>query len=188
MHGRGRHAQATSDLDRAETVPPAQVHDLADQRRRCLSRAAVRTRRAVHHRARTKLTIAISPPSRGRPSHVVTLGSPSDGPAFIDDQTSQPKTSTRSQAGSQYTSFAFTHRLVEAGVDPSVGSVGDAYDNALAESQIGLFKAELIQPESPWRGVEHVEIETLNWVDWFNHERPHEAIDDLTPAAAEQVH
>ena len=48
--------------------------------------------------------------------------------------------------------------------------------------------AELIRPESPWRGVKHVEIETLNWVDWFNHERPHEAIDDLTPVAAEQVH
>ena len=91
-------------------------------------------------------------------------------------------------AGSQYVSFAFAERLVEAGVDPSVGSVGDAYDNALAESTIGLFKAELIRPEGPWRGVEHVELETLNWVDWFNHERPHEAIDDLTPVRAEEVH
>ena len=91
-------------------------------------------------------------------------------------------------AGSQYVSFAFTERLVEAGVDASVGSVGDAYDNALAESQIGLYKAELIRPEGPWRGVEHVEIETLNWVDWFNHERPHESIDDLTPVRAEEVH
>ena len=70
-------------------------------------------------------------------------------------------------AGSQYVSFAFTERLVEAGVDPSVGSVGDAYDNALAESQIGLYKTELIRPEGPWRGVEHVELETLNWVDWW---------------------
>lgn len=91
-------------------------------------------------------------------------------------------------AGSQYVSFAFTERLVEAGVDPSVGSVGDAYDNALAESQIGLYKSELIRPEGPWRGVEHVEIETLNWVDWFNHDRPHESIDDLTPVQAEEVH
>ena len=91
-------------------------------------------------------------------------------------------------AGSQYVSFAFTERLVEAGVDPSVGSVGDAYDNALAESQIGLFKTELIRPEGPWRGLEHVEIETLNWVDWFNTERPHESINDLTPARAEEVH
>jgi putative transposase len=88
----------------------------------------------------------------------------------------------------QYVSFAFTERLVEAGVDPSVGSVGDAYDNALAESQIGLYKTELIRPEGPWRGVEHVELETLNWVDWFNTERPHEALHDLTPMAAEELH
>ena len=73
-------------------------------------------------------------------------------------------------------------------MDPSVGSVGDAYDNALAESQIGLFKAELIWPEGPWRGLEHVEIETLNYVDWFNRERSHESIDDLTPIQAEQTH
>jgi putative transposase len=91
-------------------------------------------------------------------------------------------------AGSQYTSFAFTSRLLEAGVDPSVGSVGDAYDNAMAESQIGAYKTELIRPEGPWRGVEHVEIETLNWVHWFNHERTHESVDDLTPAEVEQAH
>ena len=91
-------------------------------------------------------------------------------------------------AGSQYTSFAFTTRLIEAGVDASVGSVGDAYDNALAESQIGLYKAELIRPEGPWRDVEHVEIETLNYVDWFNNERPHESVDDLTPTRVEEVH
>ena len=91
-------------------------------------------------------------------------------------------------AGSQYTSFAFTTRLLAAGVDASVGSVGDAYDNALAESQIGIYKTELIGPEGPWRGLEHVELGTLHWVDWFNHERPHESIDDLTPIRAEEVH
>jgi putative transposase len=91
-------------------------------------------------------------------------------------------------AGSQYTSFAFTERLIAAGVDASVGSVGDAYDNALAESQIGIFKTELIRPEGPWRDVEHVEIETLDWVDWFNNERPHESIDDLTPIQVEEIH
>jgi putative transposase len=91
-------------------------------------------------------------------------------------------------AGSQYVSFAFTQRLIDEGVDPSVGSAGDAYDNALAESQIGLYKAELIRPEGPWRGVEHVELETLNWVDFFNTERPHESLDDLTPIAAEELH
>ena len=91
-------------------------------------------------------------------------------------------------AGSQYTSFAFTQRLIDEGVDPSVGSVGDAYDNALAESQIGLYKTELIRPEGPWRDVDHVELATLEWVDWFNTERSHESIDDLTPIQAEQVH
>lgn len=91
-------------------------------------------------------------------------------------------------AGSQYTSFAFTTRLLEAGVDASVGSVGDAYDNALAESQIGIYKTELIRPEGPWRDVEHVEIETLNWVHWFNHERTHESVDDLTPVEVEAAH
>lgn len=88
----------------------------------------------------------------------------------------------------QYTSFAFTQRLIDVGVDPSVGSVGDAYDNALAESQIGLYKSELIWVDGPWRDVEHVEYETLEWVHWFNTERTHEGIDDLTPLQAEQAH
>jgi putative transposase len=91
-------------------------------------------------------------------------------------------------AGSQYTSFAFTSRLIEAGADASVGSAGDAYDNALAESQIGAYKTELIRPEGPWRDVDHVELATFEWVDWFNHERTHESIDDLTPIEAEQAH
>jgi putative transposase len=91
-------------------------------------------------------------------------------------------------AGSQYTSFAFTQRLLDEGVDPSVGSAGDAYDNALAESQIGAYKTELIRPEGPWRDVDQVELATLAWVTWFNTERPHESIDDLTPLEAEQAH
>ena len=88
---------------------------------------------------------------------------------------------SHSDAGSQYTSVAFTTRLVDAGVDPSVGSVGDALDNALAETTVGSFKNELIWREGPWRDGDHVEIETLTWVDWFNTERPHEYLDDLTP-------
>ena len=91
-------------------------------------------------------------------------------------------------AGSQYTSIAFTDRLVEAGIDPSVGSVGDAYDNALAETHIGLFKSELIHPHGPWRDRDHVEAATLDWVNWFNTERPHESIDDLTPIHTEELH
>ncbi len=91
-------------------------------------------------------------------------------------------------AGAQYTSISFTQRLVDAGVDASVGTVGDAYDNALAESQIGLYKSELIWPEGPWRDRDHVEIETLDWVHWFNTERSHESIDDFAPVQAEQFH
>ena len=90
-------------------------------------------------------------------------------------------------AGSQYTSFAFTQRLIDEGVDPSVGSVGDAYDNALPESQIGLYKTELIHSEGHWRDVDHVELATPDWVTWFNHKRPHESIDVLTPIQAEDV-
>ena len=91
-------------------------------------------------------------------------------------------------AGSQYTSIAFTERLAEAGIDPSVGSVGDAYDNALAESVIGLFKTELIKPRGPWRSVEQVELATLEYVDWFNHRRLFEACGDIPPAELEVAH
>ena len=91
-------------------------------------------------------------------------------------------------AGSQYTSIAFTQRLIDAGVDPSVGSVGDAYDNALAETTVGSFKTELIRRLGPWRDIAHVEIDTLHWVDWFNTERPHDYLDDLTPVVVEQLH
>lgn len=95
---------------------------------------------------------------------------------------------SHSDAGSQYTSVAFTTRLIDAGADPSAGPVGDALDNALAETKVGSFKNELIWREGPWLDVDHVEIETLNWVDWFNTERPHEYLDDLTPARAEELH
>lgn len=93
-----------------------------------------------------------------------------------------------SDAGSQYTSFAFTRRLIDAGVDPSTGSVGDAYDNALAETTIGLFKTELINKDGPWRTRSDVELATLTWVDWFNNRRLHGACDDLPPVEFEQQH
>ena len=88
----------------------------------------------------------------------------------------------------QYTSIAFTERLAAAGVDASVGTVGDALDNALAESVIGLFKTELIRRLGPWRTVEHVEAATLDWVDWFNHHRLLEVNGDLPPIELEQAH
>lgn len=90
-----------------------------------------------------------------------------------------------SDRGSQYLSIRYTERLAEAGIEPSVGSVGDSYDNALAETINGLFKAEVIHRRGPWRSVEAVEYATLEWVDWFNHRRLLEPIGSIPPAQAE---
>ena len=93
-----------------------------------------------------------------------------------------------SDAGSQYTSIRYTERLAEAGIAPSVGSVGDSYDNALAESTIGLYKTELIERRRPWRTPEQVEIATLEWIDWFNHRRLHSSIGNVPPAEHEEAY
>ncbi len=90
-----------------------------------------------------------------------------------------------SDRGSQYLSIRYTERLGGAGIAPSVGSVGDSYDNALAETVIGLFKTEVIRRLGPWRSLEAVEIATLEWVDWFNHRRLLEPIGSIPPAEAE---
>ena len=91
-----------------------------------------------------------------------------------------------SDRGSQYLSIKYTERLAEAGIEPSVGSVGDSYDNALAETINGLYKAEVIHRRGPWRSFEAVEFATLEWVDWFNHRRLLEPIGNIPPAEAEQ--
>jgi transposase InsO family protein len=91
-----------------------------------------------------------------------------------------------SDRGSQYVSIKYTERLVDAGVKPSVGSVGDSYDNALAETINGLYKAEVIWRRGPWRNFAAVEFATLEWVDWFNHRRLLEPIGNIPPAEAEQ--
>ena len=90
-----------------------------------------------------------------------------------------------SDRGTQYVSMRYTDRLAEAGIDPSVGSRGDSYDNALAESIIGLFKTEVIQRKGPWRHLEAVEFATLSWVDWFNTRRLLEPIGYVPPAEYE---
>jgi transposase InsO family protein len=90
-----------------------------------------------------------------------------------------------SDRGSQYLSIKYTERLAEAGIEPSVGSVGDSYDNALAETINGLYKAEVIHRRGPWRAFEAVEFATLEWVDWFNHRRLLEPIGNIPPAEAE---
>ena len=87
--------------------------------------------------------------------------------------------------GSQYTSIKYTERLSEVGVAASVGTVGDSYDNALAESINGLYKTELIKPRGPWRTVDQVEYATAEWVEWFNHRRLYQHCGDMPPAEIE---
>ncbi len=85
----------------------------------------------------------------------------------------------------QYVSIRYSERLAEAGIEPSVGSTGDSYDNALAETINGLFKAEVIHRRGPWKTRESVELATLEWVSWFNHRRLLEPIGYIPPAEAE---
>jgi transposase InsO family protein len=93
-----------------------------------------------------------------------------------------------SDRGSQYLSIRYTERLAEAGIDASVGSVGDSYDNALAETINGLYKTEVIRARGPWRNMDEVEYATLEWVDWFNNRRLLEPIGDIPPAEFEQAY
>ena len=90
-----------------------------------------------------------------------------------------------SDRGVQYASIKYTGRLVEAGLLPSVGSVGDSYDNALAETIIGLYKTEVIHRRGPWRSFEAVEFATQEWVEWFNNRRLLSSIGNIPPAEAE---
>jgi putative transposase len=92
-----------------------------------------------------------------------------------------------SDRGSQYLSIRYTERLADAGIDTSVGSVGDSYDNALAESIIGLFKTEVINFLGPWKSMRQVEWETLQWVSWYNNERLHSAIGHRAPQEVEEA-
>ena len=96
-----------------------------------------------------------------------------------------------SDRGGQYVSIRYTERLLgwtytSNGIEPSVGSVGDSYDKALAETVIGLFKTEVIRRRGPWRSMEAVEFATLEWVDWFNNRRLLEPIGNMPPAEAEE--
>ncbi len=93
-----------------------------------------------------------------------------------------------SDRGTQYLSIRYTERLADAGIEPSVGRVGDSYDNALAESIIGLYKTEVIRRRGPWRNLEAVEFATLEWVDWFNHRRLLEGIGYVPPAELEETY
>ena len=93
-----------------------------------------------------------------------------------------------SDRGVQYLSIRYTDRLAEAGIEASVGSIGDSYDNALAETINGLYKAEAIRPNGPWRSIEEVEFATLEWVDWFNNRRLLAPIGNIPPAEFEAMY
>jgi len=93
-----------------------------------------------------------------------------------------------SDRGCQYTSIRYTERLAEAGIAPSIGAAGDAYDNAMAESTIGLYKTELISRQGPWRTPEQVEFATLEYIDWWNNRRLHTEIGDVPPAEKEEMY
>ncbi|MET4183433.1 hypothetical protein ABIB94_005552, partial [Bradyrhizobium sp. JR7.2] len=129
-------------------------------------------------------------------SRPATDGRPGDGNGARPDRadrrlttfiaTSNLRVLRRPFESAQYVSIKYTERLAEAGVEPSVGSVGDSYDNALAETINGLYKAEVIHRRGPWRSFEAVEFATLEWVDWFNNRRLLEPIGNIPPAEAEQ--
>ena len=94
----------------------------------------------------------------------------------------------RSLESAQYLSIRYTERLAEAGIEPSVGSVGDSYDNALAETIIGLYKTEKIRRQGPWRTLDAVEFATLDWIDWYNNRRLFEPIGNIPPAEYEEMY
>jgi putative transposase len=108
--------------------------------------------------------------------------------ALYDRQPDQNELIHHSDRGSQYVSILYTERLAQAGIEPSVGSRGDSYDNALAETINGLYKAELIHRRAPWKTKESLELATLEWVSWFNHHRLLEPIGYIPPAEAEANH
>jgi putative transposase len=93
-----------------------------------------------------------------------------------------------SDRGGQYLAIRYTERLAQAGAVASVGSKGDSFDNAMAESTIGLYKTELIRRQGPWRGLDDVEFATLEYVDWFNHRRPHGELGLIPPAELEATY
>ena len=93
-----------------------------------------------------------------------------------------------SDAGSQYTSIRYTNRLLDAGAIPSIGTVGDSYDNAMAETVVGLYKTECVGPDGPFRGVHDMELATADWVAWFNEDRLHGSLGHCTPIEVEAAY
>lgn len=148
--------------------------------------------------AASSLLIPFAIPDQNRSSSVreASGGRPGDGNGarpdrcdlrlFVPTATSFVQVLRRPIEWKQYVSIRYSERLAEAGIEPSVGSVGDSYDNALAETINGLYKAEVIHRRGPWRSFEAVEFATLTWVDWFNNRRLLEPIGNIPPAEAEE--
>ena len=139
---------------------------------------------------------SIAPQNLRRSSRPAAGGRPGENNGIRPDRserrfrrfiaTSSVKVLRRPLESAQYVSIKYTERLAEAGIEPSVGSVGDSYDNALAETINGLYKAEVIHRRGPWRSFDAVEFATLEWVDWFNNRRQLEPIGNIPPAEAEE--
>ncbi|WP_370268066.1 integrase core domain-containing protein [Streptomyces sp. V4I8] len=125
------------------------------------------------------------PPSPRKPGSSWTPWTWPCGSATGTESRTEGELIHHSDAGSQYTSFALAEHLDKAGIAASIGSTGDAYDNALMESTIGLFKTELIKPGHPWRTLSQVELATAEWVDWYCHRRLHGDIGHVPPVEYE---
>jgi hypothetical protein len=120
--------------------------------------------------------------SEGAEHHLIVVVSVFPSQLLTSEMLRRPLEST------QYLSIRYTERLAEAGIEPSVGSRGDAYDNAMAESVIGLYKTEVILRKGPWKNSEDVEFKTLEWVDWFNNRRLLEPIGYMPPVEYEAMY
>src|SRR5262245_48351097 len=127
-----------------------------------------------------------SPSTRGRERHSAGEHRPRHSTKFYNRRT--PVVLRRPVELEQYVSIRYTERLAAAAIERSVGSVGDSYDNALAETVIGLFKTEEIRRRGPWKGLDDVEFATLEWVAWYNHQRLLEPLGYVPPAEFEQAY
>ena len=170
--GPSRHSRGTNANQRQVTHQPPHRHPRSTTHQRSLPKTAPDA-----HAARPADDQATASPA-------ATHDQPYE-PSLLPLQLLTLETLRRPFESTQYLSIRYTNRLTQAGIEPSVGSVGDSYDNALAESVIGLYKTELIRPRGPWRNLDQVEYATLEYVDWFNHRRILEPIGHIPPTEKE---
>jgi len=145
------------------------------------------------HRLAVAATLVLSavgcaPPHRAAAPARPSTGSHQPKPSTITYAHPNKAVLRRTLETGQYLSIRYTDRLAEAGIEASVGNIGDSYDNALAETINGLYKTEVIRPNGPWRGIEAIEFATLEWVDWFNNRRLLAPIGNIPPAEFEAMY